>query len=160
MNIELRERTAEHVRIYFAQVQELEIRKYLPQTVTSLQQALENFEDTQKANATSYGRTIYVDDSYVGDIWCYGISLAGTPQAMVSYCVFDPCYWGKGVMSRALALFLSEIWDRYGIWRVGAFSFLENTASVRVLMKNGFRITETFSENGRESVYLEYSKLV
>ena len=155
MDIELRERTPNHVRIYFERVQDPEIQQYLPRTVTSIQQALANFEDTQKPNATSFGRTIYAEGDYVGDVWCYGIDLLETPQAMVSYCIFDKSYWGKGVMSRALALFVAEIEERYAISRIGAFSFAANTASVRALEKNGFRILETFSENGVESVYLQ-----
>ena len=155
MDIELRERTPDHVRIYFERVQDPEIQQYLPRTVTSIQQALAGFENTQKPGATSYGRTIYADGDYVGDVWCYGIDLLETPQAMVSYCIFDKSYWGKGVMSRAFALFLSDISKRYGISHIGAFSFSRNIASVCVLEKNGFRILETFSENGVESVYLQ-----
>ena len=155
MNIELRKRTADHVRIYFERTQDPEIQKYLPQTVTSIQQALNNFENTLKPDTTSYGCTVYVDGNYVGDIWCYGISLADTPQAMISYCIFDKKYWGRGVMSRALALFLPDISNRYGISCVGAFSFYENTASVRVLERNGFCLQETFLEDGVKSVYLQ-----
>ena len=155
MNIELRKRTADHVRIYFERTQDPEIQQYLPRTVTSIQQALENFADTQKPDATSLGCTIYVDGIYVGDVWCYGIDLSETPQAMVSYCIFEKDYWGKGVMSRALALFLSEISNRYGILCIGAFSFSENTASIRVLERNDFHIQETFLEDGMESAYLQ-----
>lgn len=155
MNIKLCKRTADHVRIYFERVQNPEIQQYLPRTVTSIQQALENFADTQKPNSTSYGRTIYVDGDYVGDVWCYAIDPSEMPQAMVSYCIFDKDNWGKGVMSRALALFLSEISNRYGISHIGAFSFSENTASIRVLERNDFHIQETFLEDGMESVYLQ-----
>ena len=155
MEIELHERTENHVRIYFERAQDVEVKKYLSQTVASVKQALENFAGTQKTDATSYGRTIYVDGVYIGDIWCYAMNLNDTPQAMVSYCIFDKSHWGKGVMSGALALFLSEISNRYGIISVGAFSFSENTASVRVLEKNGFRVLETFSEDGMDSVYLQ-----
>lgn len=155
MKIELCERTRKHVQVYFERVQDPEIQNLLPQTVTSLQQALANFEKTQQPDATSYGRTIYVDGDYVGDVWCYGIDLSDTPQTMVSYCIFDKSQWGKGIMSRALAMFISEISYRYGISCIGAFSFSDNGASVRVLEKNGFRIMETFVEDGRESVYLQ-----
>ena len=155
MKIKLDERTSSHVRIYFERVQEAEIQKYLPLNVTSVQQALENFEHSRKPGATSYGRVILADGNYVGDVWCYGINLSETPQAMISYCLFELNYWGKGVMSQALALFLSEVSQRYGISCFGAFSFSENTASIRVLEKNGFRIQEAFSENGTESVYMQ-----
>ena len=155
MNIELRKRTADHVRVYFERTQDPEIQQSLPGTVTSIQQALANFVATQNPNSTSYGCTIYVDRGYVGDVWCYGIDVAQIPQSMISYCIFDKCYWGKGVMSRALGLFLSEISNRYGISHIGAFSFSENTASIRVLEKNDFCVKDTFLENGVKSVYLQ-----
>ena len=155
MEITLDERTSAHVRIYFERVQDAEIQKYLPRSVSSVQQALENFEHARKPGATSYGRVILVDGNYVGDVWCYGINLSEIPQAMISYCLFEKKYWGNGVMSRALALFLSEISQCYGISCFGAFSFSENSASIRVLEKNGFFIQESFSENGIESVYMQ-----
>ena len=155
MNIELCERTESHVRTYFERIQDPKVIRYLPQTVTSLGQALTNFKNTQKPNATSYGRTVYADGVYVGDVWCYGISRTDMPQAMVSFCLFDYTCWNKGVMSCALARFLSEIEVRYGIWCVGAFAFADNAASVRVLEKNGFRIIELFTEDGADSVYLQ-----
>ena len=155
MIIELRERTEQHVRIYFERVQDPKIRKNLPQTVTTLEQALSNYANTQKPNAASYGATIYVDGTYVGDVWCYGIDLNETPQAMVSYCIFEKAYWGKGIMSHALELFLTELTARYHISCTGAFAFSANRASIRVLEKNGFEIKETFRDNEIESVYLQ-----
>ena len=155
MEIELRDRTSDHVRVYFERTRDAEVQKYLPQTVTTLRQALENFEIAQKPNATSYGRTIYVDGTYVGDVWGYAIDVTQTPQTMISYCIFDKSCWGKGIMTSALELFLSEIQHRYGISCFGAFSYLDNAASVYVLKKNGFRLLETFSENGVSSVYMQ-----
>ena len=155
MNIELRDRTPDHVRVYFERTQDAEIQKFFPQTVTNLQQALRNYEATRKPDASSYGRTIYVDGKYVGDVWCYGIDLTQTPQTMISYCIFDKSCWGKGIMTSALAQFLVEITNRYSISCMGAFSFCLNTASIRVLERNGFRIHDVFVEDGRESVYLQ-----
>lgn len=115
------------------------------------------FRKSQAPGAASYGRTIYADGRYVGDVWCYGIDRQGEPQAMVSYCVFEQGLWGRGAASGALRLFLAEIRERFGLERVGAFTYAANTGSVRVLEKNGFRLSETWVEEGVESCYYVYS---
>ena len=68
MKIELRERTAGHVRVYFEQTQDEQIERMLPRSVESLEQALANFEATLLPGAASFGRTIYADGRYVGDV--------------------------------------------------------------------------------------------
>ena len=89
MKIELRERTEETVATYFEKAQDAEIKKVLPQKAQTLEEALEDYRQTLKTDAISYGRTIYADGVYVGDIWCYGIDLNEEPNAMLSYCIFE-----------------------------------------------------------------------
>lgn len=155
MNIELRERTAGTVKIYFERASTPSIRETLPQKAATLEEALDDFRQTQLPGAASYGRTVWVDGAYVGDVWCYCIDPADEPNAMVSYCVFDGLYRSRGVATRALAAFLAEIQVRYALKSVGAFTYKSNTASIRVLEKNGFRTVEEFTEDGRLSVYLQ-----
>lgn len=95
MIIKLCGRTAQTVITYFCETRDPEIRRYLPQKATTESEALADFEETQQPGAVSYGRTIYVDGNYIGDIWCYCIQ-NDEPNAMVSYCIFDKAYWGKG----------------------------------------------------------------
>ena len=68
MEITLQERTADYVRIYFERTQDDQIDRMLPRSVNSLDQALENFAQTKLLDAKSYGKTIYADDRYIGDI--------------------------------------------------------------------------------------------
>lgn len=63
---------------------------------------------------------------------------------------------GKGAASEALGQFLSEIRERFGFTRIGAFTYAANAASIRVLEKNGFRLRESFAEDGVESRYYDY----
>ena len=105
MKIELRERTAGHVRIYFEQTQDEQIERMLPRSVESLEQALANFEATLLPGAASFGRTIYADGRYIGDVWCYCIDCEQSPNAMLSYCIFDKALWGKGAATEAVGLF-------------------------------------------------------
>ena len=155
MNIELRERTESHVRIYFEKVQDEEIKEMLPQTAQSAEQVVAEFRKTLLPGAASFGRTIYADGKYVGDIWCYCIDLNDTPNAMLSYCVFEKELWGKGIATEALGQFVAEIVPKFGLKTLGAFAYCENKASQRVLEKNGFASVETFTEDGVASAYYE-----
>ena len=149
----LRERTEEHVRLYFEKTQDAQIRAMLPPGSATVEEALEKFAFTQRVGAASYGRTIYLGERYVGDVWCYGIDQAESPQAMLSYCVFEKDCWGKGVATQAVKEFMKELETRFGLERLGAFTFLENMPSVRVLEKNGFVLSERFDEDGKSSGY-------
>ena len=154
MMIELRERTAETVLTYFRVTRDAEIQKFLPQKAKSEEEALADFEKTRREGATSYGRTIYADGRHVGDIWCYCIQ-EEEPNAMVSYCVFDKSLWNRGVATRSLKMFLEEIIEKLRLKHIGAFTYLENMASIRVLEANGFCRMEEFTEDGVASVYLQ-----
>jgi len=156
MQISLEKRTAATVKIYFDKANIPEIKKVLPQKAKSVEEALEDYEKTLLPNASSYGKTIYVDGKYVGDIWCYCIDLNETPNAMLSYCIFDKEYWSKGIASRAVAIFIQEICEKYDFKTIGAFTFSDNKASIKVLEKNGFTVREELMEDGRFSKYLQY----
>lgn len=154
MVLELRSRTADTVITYLHRTRDPEVRKYLPQKAATEEEALADFEKTQRPGADSYGRTIYADGNYIGDIWCYCIR-RDERHAMISYCIFDQAYWGKGIATKALRMFLTEITERFGLKSVGAFTYSANAPSVRVLMNNYFTDTETFVEDGIESKYFQ-----
>ncbi len=158
MTITLGDRTADTVSVYFRRTRIPAIQKTLPQKARTLEESLSDFRKTQEPGASSFGRTIYAGGQYVGDVWCYGIDPAGDPQAMVSYCVFETALWGRGAATEALRLFLKEIRERFGVERIGAFTFAANTGSIRVLEKNGFRLCESFVEDGVESGYYSRNK--
>lgn len=155
MPVELRTRTAETVSIYFKKANTPAIRAVLPQKAKTLEEALADFAQTQLPDAASYGRTIYADGKYIGDIWCYCIDKNEEPGAMVSYCVFEPDYYGKGIATEALRLFIAEIVPKFNLKTLGAFTFASNIASIRVLEKNGFTKREEFEEDGILSCYLQ-----
>ena len=155
MTITLHPRTAETVAVYFAKAQQPAIRRTLPPKARTVEEALADFAKTQLPGANSYGRTIQADGRYVGDVWVYAIAPADTPNAMLSYCVFEPDMWGKGVATEAVRLFLAEVLERFGLTSVGAFTYAENAASIRVLEKNGFRLMEEFTEDGVASRYYQ-----
>ena len=158
MLIALGERTAETVETYFRRTRDPEIQKNLPQRAQTLEEALADYRKTLEPGARSFGRTIYADGRYAGDIWCYAMGPENDPQAMVSYCVFERELWGRGAAAKALGLFLAELQERFGFERIGAFTYASNAGSVRVLEKNGFQLEEVFAEDGRESRYYRYER--
>lgn len=155
MTIRLGDRTAETVRIYFEKAQNPIIKAVLPQKAQTVEEALRDFEKTQLPGASSYGRTVLADGRYVGDVWCCGIDRGDEPNAMLSYCVFEPDCWGKGIATEAVGLFLRDACAKYELNTVGAFTFSRNAASIRVLEKNGFALKEEFIEDGEKSRYYQ-----
>ena len=155
MSITLMPRTAETVRIYFEKAQQPIIRKTLPQKARTLEEALADYQATQRPGAASYGRTIHVDGRYVGDVWIYAIDLSDMPNAMLSYCIFDTDWWGRGVAAEAVRLFVEEVSLRFKLQTIGAFTYAANIPSIRVLEKNGFVLEEEFTEDDVASCYYQ-----
>lgn len=152
VQVELWERTEEHVREYFRRTRDPEIRRMLPGGPETEDAAVENFRQTLRPGASSYGRTIYADGRYVGDVWLYCIH-EDEPDAMLSYCLFDKNLWGGGIATAAVREFLPEAAEKYDLRTIGAFTYAENAGSLRVLEKNGFAVEERFTEDGAESCY-------
>lgn len=155
MEITLRERTEDHVRIWFDRSGEAHMLAGLPRSAQTLEQALADFHRSLRPDSTSFGRTVYADGQYVGDVWCYCIGEDDTPDAMLSYGIFQQELWCRDIATEAVHLFLAEVMPRFSLKTVGAFTFADNKASIRVLEKNGFALQEQFTEDGRLSCYLE-----
>lgn len=158
MEITLGTRTADTVRIYFEKANRPEIRQVLPQKATSVEEALADYEKTLLPDATSFGRTVHADGRYIGDVWCYCINMDDDPNCMVSFCIFDPEYWSRGIATTALGMFMEQVFERYNVKTIGAFAFARNKASIRVLEKNRFVVMEEFEEDGVWSKYLRYER--
>ena len=157
MQIQLGNRTAETVSIYFQKANKPEIRAVLPQKAQTEKEALADYQKTLLPASTSFGKIILADGNYIGDIWCYCMNMHAEPNAMLSFCIFEPACWAKGIATKAVSLFLTEMREKYAPATIGAFTFAENTGSIRVLEKNGFVVREEFSEDGRASKYLQYT---
>ena len=155
MTITLGERTVDSVRTYFERANRPEIKQVLPQKAQTVEEALKDYEKTLLPNATSFGQTVYVDGKHVGDVWCYCIDMDAEPNCMLSFCIFEPEYWSRGIGTAAVGTFIRNICDRYGFKTIGAFTFASNRASIRVLEKNGFAVMEEFEEDGVLSKYLQ-----
>ena len=155
MVISLGKRTADTVRTYFEKANRKEIKQVLPQKAKTVEEALEDYEKTLLPNASSFGQTVYVDGRYVGDVWCYCVDMDDEPNCMISFCIFEPEYWAKGIATTAVNMFIKNICAKYNVKTIGAFTFSHNHASIRVLEKNGFFVREEFEEDGVLSKYLQ-----
>lgn len=155
MVITLGKRTAETVAIYFEKANTEAIKSMLPQKAKTLREALEDYEATLLPDSTSFGMTVYADSLYVGDIWCYCIDAKEDPNCMLSFCIFEPDYQSRGIATAATRLFIEKIRERFSINSIGAFTFSNNFASIRVLEKNGFSLVEEFEEDGVLSKYFQ-----
>lgn len=58
-------------------------------------------------------------------------------KAEIGYWLAKP-YWGKGIMTKAIAKVCEIAFDECGLYRITANVFEHNQASARVLEKNGF----------------------
>jgi ribosomal-protein-alanine N-acetyltransferase len=88
------------------------------------------------------------------DIYC--------KNARIGYWLGEP-FWGKGIMTEALALFTSYIFEQFEVMRIYAGVFGNNPASAKVLQKAGFQQEATFKKalykNGLYDDELIFAKL-
>lgn len=83
-------------------------------------------------------RLISVDGAIEGFIAASSIVRGSFQSATVGYFV-GTAVSGRGVCSAALALLVEEAFGRHGLHRLQAGTLVDNVASQRVLLKNGFR---------------------
>lgn len=60
----------------------------------------------------------------------------------IGYFIGEP-FWGKGIATTSVALLMDHIKKHYKVVRIFAEVFGHNTASMRVLEKNGFQLEST-----------------
>ena len=159
-NVLLKPRTLENVKIFWKESQDEEIGRLFPFSRSTLNEAFKLYEESLKPNARSYGKAIYVDDKYIGDIWCYGIDEIYEKQAFVSIVIFNKSYWGMGIGKQALTKFHHFVFERYNISKLCAFTFSTNKRSIGALESVGFKKIEEFEEDGVLSYYCELIKPV
>ena len=57
-------------------------------------ESLRQYEESLFPGASSFGRVIYADGCYVGDVWCYGIDEREEKMAMFSFLILEKKLWG------------------------------------------------------------------
>lgn len=155
-NLLFKPRTLEHLKTFWEKSQDEEIERMFPSNRGTLNDAIKLYEETLKPNASSFGQVIYVDDKYIGDVWCYGINENDEKQAFVSIVIFDKAYWGKGIGKHAIKQFCQLVFEKYTVSKLCAFTYKENKRSIGALERAGFKKIEEFEEDGVLSCYYEF----
>jgi RimJ/RimL family protein N-acetyltransferase len=155
MGIMLKTRTKDHVITFWEKTQDEEIKKLFPFSIETLEKALILFQESLIENALSYGKVIYFEGKYIGDIWCYGIDESNEKMAMLSVVIFEKELWHKGIATESTKAFVKEVFNMFDIEKIGAYTYSNNYGSIGLLKKVGFFEIETFVEDGVESIYFE-----
>lgn len=155
MDILLKTRMKDHVVTFWERTQDEEIKRLFPFSTKSFDEALILFEESLKENALSYGKVIYFEDRYVGDIWCYGIDENNDRMCMFSVVIFEKALWCKGIATEATQVFIKEVFNKFNLEKIGAFTYSNNYGSIGLLEKVGFVKNDAFIEDGIESIYYE-----
>jgi len=89
-------------------------------------------------------RTVLVDGEVAGNVGSWLDAQEG--RRMIGYWIGRE-FWGRGVATESLALYLAEVRDR----PLYAYVAVSNVASARVLEKNGF-VGEAETETGHDGI--------
>lgn len=124
-------------------------RRYLsdrmpfPYTMEDAKQFIKNAmaQDGQ----TAVFRVICVDEEVIGNISVEQMDDINGKDAYIGY-LLDRAYWGKGIMSEAVAQIIALAFERLDIHRITARTFDANLASRRLLEKNGFVLEGVLKE--------------
>ncbi|MRS14845.1 GNAT family N-acetyltransferase [Enterobacteriaceae bacterium RIT691] len=126
---------------------DVQVRRYMG-NVQSEAQILEKFESRLAGSFYSIRR---LEGEFVGDI---GLTLSALypQQADIGYALL-PKAWGKGYALEALLAVCQHGFSNEGLQTINAWVLAENSGSVRVLEKAGFRRTQVlenaFELNGK-----------
>ena len=137
MEVILKQRMKDHVVEFWEKTQDEEIQKLFPFSIESLEESIKLYKESLKDEALSYGKVIYYGNKYIGDIWCYGIDEINEKMAMLSIVIFEKELWGKGIATQATKDFIKEVFSKYKIDKIGAFTYAFNYRSIGLLEKIG-----------------------
>ncbi|WBW96323.1 GNAT family N-acetyltransferase [Oceanirhabdus sp. W0125-5] len=155
LDINLKNRELDNVKRFWNVSKDSELKKLFPFLDNTLEEAIDMYDKSLLPDATSYGKTIYVNDCYIGDVWCYCIDEKVERSCFLSIVIFDKNYWSKGIGAKVIHEFNEIIAKKYHIDKICAFTYKSNIASRRTLEKVGFKCLEEFKENDITSLYYE-----
>lgn len=84
-------------------------------------------------------RAILLDGRVVGSISVSRMENVHRFTAEIGFCLAEE-FWGRGIMSEAIGLFCTELFEETDIMRVFAAAYVHNTSSRRALEKAGFSL--------------------
>ena len=98
----------------------------------------------------TFAFAITFNDAVVGSIGVFRKDNIHFRTAEMGYYIAEP-FWGKGIGSSAVKQICRYIFERTNIIRIFAEPFAYNTASCRILEKNGFKCEGTLRSNAEKN---------
>ena len=107
----------------------------------------------QKPSVLAIRRSI--DNKLIGSIGIYHSEPSSTQVAEIGYWLAKP-YWGQGIISQAIQVFIKYSFEELNVLRIFAKVFDKNISSWRVLEKAGFKLEGIQRQHVyREGVFLD-----
>ncbi len=85
-----------------------------------------------------YAFAVECEGEFVGVVTLNGLNLQKKEVATIDYWIGVP-FWGKGIATKAVSFAIEYAFKHLGIQKIGSGCLKRNTASRRVLEKNGFK---------------------
>lgn len=100
-------------------------------------QIIESFKQTfDSRQGIRWGMVIRDSGTFIGTIGLNHLSLY-SKKAEIGF-ELDPAHWRRGYAAEAIEAVLAYAYETLGLYRMGAVTFLENTASIQLLTRIGF----------------------
>lgn len=98
---------------------------------------IESFKQTfDSRQGIRWGMIIRDGGTFIGTIGLNHLSLY-SKKAEIGF-ELDPAHWRRGYAAEAIEAVLAYAYETLGLYRMGAVTFLENTASIQLLTRIGF----------------------
>ena len=98
---------------------------------------IESFKQTFDSwQGIRWGIVIRDSGTFIGTIGLNHLSLY-SKKAEIGF-ELDPAHWRRGYSAEAIEAVLTYAYETLGLYRMGAVTFLENTASIQLLTRIGF----------------------
>lgn len=75
---------------------------------------------------------------------------------MLSIVIFEKELWGKGIATEVTKVFVKEVFNKFDIEKIGAFTYSNNYRSIGLLEKVGFIKIEHFLKMELNQYILKY----
>jgi RimJ/RimL family protein N-acetyltransferase len=110
----------------------------------------------RKKKPSGYNLAVIADGVYVGNVGAHNIDHKNC-SAEVGYWIGKE-YWGNGIATSALNLFIDEISKKFKLKRIAGFAYTFNPASKRVMEKCGFELEciRKCTKKGKNKYYDDY----